>query len=154
MTRPTAREACRGQSLTELALVLPLLMTLLLAVVEFGFYFYTVANVNNAVRVGARAGASTVLADAGVRTVVSNSLGFQAPLATTSIFEFTSATISLNAPNLPPAGSDVSGHPRTNGNYFSVQVKVPYQSLTRLVDLNALGGVTHYYGTSTFPIFH
>lgn len=144
----------RGQALVELAIVLPLLLTILLAVVEFGFYFYTMANVNNAVRLGARAGASTVLADSGVRSVVNTALGFQAPLATTSIFEFTPAVVKSAAPALPSGASDVSGHPRTNGNYIVVKVQIPYTSMTRLVDLNALAGVTHYTDYSTFPIFH
>ena len=38
----------RGQSMMELALVLPLLCTILLALMEFGWFFYYLATINNA----------------------------------------------------------------------------------------------------------
>lgn len=143
----------RGQSLLELCLVLPLLLTILMAVVEFGFYFYTMANVNNAVRAAARAGASTLTSDTSVRALASNALGFQAGLASISLFEFTPATVKAANPALPAAASDVSGHPRTNGDYFVVQIRIPYVSMTKLVDLGSLAGITHYTDYATFPVF-
>lgn len=45
----------RGQALVELALVIPLIMTLLLGIVEFGRIYTAQLTLNNAVRAGARA---------------------------------------------------------------------------------------------------
>lgn len=45
----------RGQALVELALLIPLIMTLLLGIVEFGRIYTAQLTLNNAVRAGARA---------------------------------------------------------------------------------------------------
>lgn len=46
----------RGQSLVEVALVLPILVILLVGIIEVGFFLFTHVQVANAVRSGARAG--------------------------------------------------------------------------------------------------
>lgn len=55
MKRKAARNlGCqRGQSLVELAIMLPLLVTLLLGAVDFARVFYTQVAISNAARVGA-----------------------------------------------------------------------------------------------------
>lgn len=143
----------RAQALVEMALVMPFLVTLLMITIEFGFYFYTMANVNNAVRLAARAGASSALTDAAVQGVVNRALGFQAAGATTTIYEFTSSSLEACDPALPPPSEDVAGHPRVNGNYLVVRISIPYSSFTRLVDLS-VGGINQHTDFSTFPIFH
>jgi Flp pilus assembly protein TadG len=50
-----------GQSIVELAIVLPVLMLLLLAAADFGRLFYTWIAVNNAARAGAQYGSQTVI---------------------------------------------------------------------------------------------
>ena len=47
---------CRGQSLVEFALVLPLMVTVMLGIVDFGFVFFVRGSVENAAREGARYG--------------------------------------------------------------------------------------------------
>jgi Flp pilus assembly protein TadG len=57
--RPSARgRRSRGQSLVEFALVFPLFILLLAAMVDFGLGLYSYMTVNNAVRDGARLGAT------------------------------------------------------------------------------------------------
>jgi Flp pilus assembly protein TadG len=52
---PRVETASRGQSLVEFALVLPLLLLILLAIIQFGFIFNTQVTITNAAREGARA---------------------------------------------------------------------------------------------------
>src|SRR5207248_10723958 len=47
---------CRGQSLVEFALVLPLMVTVMLGIVDFGFVYFVRGSVENAAREGARYG--------------------------------------------------------------------------------------------------
>ena len=47
----------RGQTMTEFALVLPILVLLLFAVVQFGIVFHNYITITDAARVGARKGA-------------------------------------------------------------------------------------------------
>lgn len=47
----------RGQTMTEFALVLPILVLLLFAVVQFGVVFHNYITITDAARVGARKGA-------------------------------------------------------------------------------------------------
>ncbi len=46
----------KGQSLVEFALLIPILILILMAIVEFGFMFNTYITINNASREGARLG--------------------------------------------------------------------------------------------------
>ena len=55
MTRSTRRRS-RGQSLVEFALVLPLFMLILAAIVDFGMGLATSITISNAAREGARLG--------------------------------------------------------------------------------------------------
>jgi len=47
---------CRGQNLVEFALVLPLMVTVMLGIVDFGFVYFVRGSVENAAREGARYG--------------------------------------------------------------------------------------------------
>src|SRR5574341_234570 len=53
-TKRRSRRAESGAQLAELAIVLPILLVLLVAVAEFGLYFYTYTTLAKATRVGAR----------------------------------------------------------------------------------------------------
>lgn len=57
MTTKLSLRDQRGQTVTEFALVLPLLMLVLLAILQFGVLFRDYLAVTDAVRVGARKGA-------------------------------------------------------------------------------------------------
>ena len=54
--RETSRRR-RGSGAVEFALVMPILITLLFAVVELGYIFYQFSSINNALRVAVRRGA-------------------------------------------------------------------------------------------------
>ena len=54
MTRPVSFRNQRGQSVVEFALVLPALMLILLAIVQFGMVFKQYITLTDAVREGAR----------------------------------------------------------------------------------------------------
>jgi Flp pilus assembly protein TadG len=54
--RPKSRNAQRGAAAIEFALVLPLLLTLVMGAIDWGWYFFIDQLVTNAAREGARAG--------------------------------------------------------------------------------------------------
>lgn len=58
--RRGTRERHRGQSLVEFALVLPVFLLLILAMIDFGFAFYSNLTIAYATREGARVGAALV----------------------------------------------------------------------------------------------
>jgi len=60
----------RGQVLIEFVLILPLAITMLLVIVEFGFYLHRYIGIQAAVREGARAAVTTLLTDDQIREVV------------------------------------------------------------------------------------
>jgi Flp pilus assembly protein TadG len=66
------RETDTGQTLVEFSLILPLMLVLLFALVDFGRGFYTWLIVTNAAREGARAGA-TQLSEADITTKIYDS---------------------------------------------------------------------------------
>lgn len=53
--RERSASRCRGAAAVEFALVLPILLTLVLGIMEFGFIFYQQMSITNAAREGARA---------------------------------------------------------------------------------------------------
>lgn len=57
VTRPDSLRGESGVAAVEFALVLPILMTLLMAIIDWGYYFYLSSTVVNAAREGARVGA-------------------------------------------------------------------------------------------------
>lgn len=74
LTRVALRRA-RGQSLLELALIVPLLLTMLVGIIEIGRFSYYSILVSNAARAGAQYGAqglSTAADPNGIRTAARN----------------------------------------------------------------------------------
>lgn len=68
-----ARHSERGASAVEFALILPLLLSVVFAIIDFGWWFFTDMHVTNAARDGARKGAvsdGTNTADAEARAEV------------------------------------------------------------------------------------
>jgi Flp pilus assembly protein TadG len=145
----------RGQMLLELAIILPLLVTMLLGMLEFGWYFYYLAAVNNAVRTGARTGAAANLTtnnDAAVTAAVTACLGHHASGVAIDIWEFSSTTINSYSPALPPASAKVINPTREKGNFIVVKASIPYNTLTKLVNLQTLAGITSINDYATFLI--
>jgi|DewCreStandDraft_1066081.scaffolds.fasta_scaffold00058_64 Flp pilus assembly protein TadG len=62
------RRACRGQSVVEFALALPLLVLLIFGIIDFGRALNVVVILSNAAREGARAGIARGATDDEIRT--------------------------------------------------------------------------------------
>lgn len=131
----------RGQALVEMALVLPLLLVLLAGVLEFGWTYYQLYHLNNATRLAARVGAGQAVGDNdAIVTAVDRSRGPVTLSAT--------PTVAVSTPALEA----VATTNRTVGNYLTVYVRTNYSSLTGLVDLRQLGGITQLRSSCTFVI--
>jgi Flp pilus assembly protein TadG len=73
--RPRHERRERGQSLVELALILPILLLLLVGIIEIGRFAYYSILVANAARAGAQYGAQTLITSAdanGIETAAAN----------------------------------------------------------------------------------
>jgi Flp pilus assembly protein TadG len=68
----------RGQALVEFALVLPILMTLILGIIQFGIVFHDYLALTDAVRSGARQAAVTHDAGAATNAVTSSAAELKA----------------------------------------------------------------------------
>jgi Flp pilus assembly protein TadG len=71
-TRPATSTSTPGQALVEFAIVLPLLLTLVLGIIQFGFLFGTHLGLANATREGARYGATLPTTDGSTAGEVTN----------------------------------------------------------------------------------
>jgi Flp pilus assembly protein TadG len=106
----------RGQSLAEFALIIPLFLLLMFAIVDFGMGFYSWITVTNAAREGARIGA--VGADsATIQQRVKDTAG------------------SLNNSNLTISVSNAGG---SSGQTVGVTVHYNYKLITPLSSLMGL----------------
>jgi len=103
----------RGQSLVETALVLPVIILVFLAIVDFGLLFNNYLMVSNASREGARS-ATLGRTDAEIRTTVSNVAA-----------SLDSARLTVNITPLQAS--------RTSGNPVTVTVQYQYNMLTPVV---------------------
>lgn len=114
----------RGQSLVEFALIVPLFLLLVFAIVDFGMGFYSWITVTNAAREGARVG--VVGADSATITQrVNDTAG------------------SLAGPNLTVTVTNASDQNGDSGEEVSVAVVYRYQLITPVSSvLNMLSGGT------------
>jgi Flp pilus assembly protein TadG len=101
----------KGQALVELALILPILIMIILATMEFGRVFYSYLVITNASREGARAGVVGT-DDYGIKTKVKNA-------ATT--LPLTDSQITIT----PSQGSRPRGAPLTVQVNYSVTLVAP-----------------------------
>src|SRR5581483_2033918 len=106
----------RGQALTELALITPVILLLLSAILDVGRIFYFDVALRDAVRQGARVATSTSVSDATIQAAVQNA----APLL-----------------NVPSGNITVSPSPRTSANSgqavtvtatYAVSIMTPFVS--------------------------
>jgi Flp pilus assembly protein TadG len=117
-------EGCRGLAAVELAVCLPLILTMLVGLWEVGRVVEVQQILNNAAREGARQSSTGQLTNAQVQQVVLNYMKI-AGLATTNA---TVTATNLNAP-----ASDVSA--ATSLDPLQVVVTIPFRDV-RLVSLN------------------
>lgn len=61
-----------GQALVEFALILPLLIVLIFAILDFGYYMFVTISINHATRAGVRQAAMNTLACPQIKHVVVN----------------------------------------------------------------------------------
>ena len=119
------RETEAGQSLVEFAMVLPLFLVLLFALVDFGRAFYSWMVITNAAREGARAGA--VQKDwPAMQTAIYDSMCNPYP---------DSCAVDTTKLTLTPTG--VNG---ARGSQVTVQIAYAFSYATPLGDLVALIG--------------
>ncbi|QIA27137.1 pilus assembly protein [Thermaerobacter sp. PB12/4term] len=117
--RPAGRRLDRhqqGQSLVELAVLLPVLLLILMGVLDFGRYFYAGLTVRHAAREGARYGAVHPGDDAGIRQRVE------------------AAATGLDAGHLV-VQVDPQPAQRRVGEPLTVLVRYPFQFITPLAGL-------------------
>lgn len=114
----------KGAALVELAIILPLLLTIVFGIFEFGRAMYITNTLNNAAREGARRAAITP-APINVDTYVRNVIPF----------DKTGLTITTN-PTAPSSGAAIT-----------VTVTLPFEGLTGLVPVpdNLRGEATMRY---------
>jgi Flp pilus assembly protein TadG len=122
---PGASSLQGGQSLVELALVLPMLLLLLVGVVEIGRYAYVDILVSNAARAGAQYGSQSL-------TAAKDVSGIQLAAQNDGLASFIVTPIQLCGCDSKPGDlggcptGTVCAHPLV---YIQVTVKGPYSSL-------------------------
>jgi len=147
--RQRRRRGQSAQSLTEFALILPVLMLILLGVVDFGRVFYYWTSIANAAREGARYGithptaiTSTCKADpSNVKYRVKQEAGSTVTLADSNIAVYwvdaTTGTRTDAAANCNPLPGDQRIY--QNPNALRVDVFYDFQAITPLIS-NFWGG--------------
>lgn len=98
--------ARRGQAMVELALVIPMLVVLIMAIMEFGYYMFVMVSVNNATRAGCRTAALNLSNCAQVKAAV--------------VANCTGVVLSTSAVTVTPTNADTT----INGNPPTVTVEV------------------------------
>jgi len=129
----------RGQSLVEFALIVPLFLLLVFAIVDFGMGFYSWITVTNAAREGARFG--VVGADsAAITDRVNDTAG------------------SLSGPNLTITVDNATDQGGVSGEELSVSVDYEYElitpvsSLLNMISGGSLGPDINFSATSKMRI--
>lgn len=92
-----------GQSIVEFAIVLPLLLLIVCAIIDFGWLFYNQLNLQNSVREGARFGA----VNAGNSDCIALTQAKINDVAVDSIKEVMNIDITFSTP-LTPCDGDIS----------------------------------------------
>jgi Flp pilus assembly protein TadG len=125
-SRPTPSFArprrARGSSVLEMALVLPILVSLSFGVAEYGFYFFVKNTMQGAVTAGSRVGTTTSPTNSSVTTAVQNMMsasGFSSGNYTVSITD-----TQGNALDLSSAGSKVAFEVTVSANWGTIGVHV------------------------------
>ena len=118
MFRHSVEEKDRGQALVEFAMVLPLMLLMLFALVDFGRAFYSWLLITNAAREGARVGAT------------------QSPLTDIEARVYSSAS-SLDAADITITTTNVQG---SRGETVQVDIDYSFSFVTPISSLAQLLG--------------
>lgn len=117
----SSRDKWRGAALVELAIVLPVFVTVMLGIIEFGRAFMVGQLVANAAREGARMAIVDGSSNSAVQSAVTSFLQSTANVSPGDV----TTTITVNG-----AGSDVSAaQPR---DLINVQVTIPFSKVSFL----------------------
>jgi Flp pilus assembly protein TadG len=122
------RSARRGAAAVELAVVAPVLFTLILGIVEFGRAMMVLELLDNAARAGARVGALSGSDTAAITSAVTTNL-------TNSGVTSTSVAVLVN-------GSSANANTASTGDTITVSVSVPADQVCWLPVGRFLGGST------------
>ena len=122
------RQRSRGQSLVEFAVVLPIFLLILAAVIDFGLGLYSQMTVINAAREGARLG---VVSQPFSSTAVNDRV-----VAMTAGLDQSNLTVSITCKH--DDGSSVSCSSTTTGDEIQVQVDYDYHMLWPLAFGNTI----------------
>jgi Flp pilus assembly protein TadG len=112
LTRTARRRREGGLALVEMALVLPLLVLLLFALIEYGWLFYKYQQINGAARQGCRIAVTQPATTAQVTTAVDQLMA-----------QFGMAGVNYDIVLTPPAVEQLPGIT------IEVRVEVPYEDL-------------------------
>ncbi len=126
-------QRCRskGQSLVETAIILPVVLLLVMAIIDFGLLFNNYILISNAAREGARKGALGGTNDEIIQTV----------LNMTPTLKITNMDIRPETPN-----------GKEHGKTIIVSIRYKSELITPLIDKFFPGGVAELYSSSTMRI--
>lgn len=113
----------RGQGLVEFAMALPLLVTFLFGIIEFGFMFFQFQTLSNAMRAATRRGAVGET-NTQVIAIVNSMCGKQVNIA--------DAPNTLTVTVMNNAGATVTNTTRPSGGKFRLDATYQLQTLTFL----------------------
>lgn len=99
--RPGRPSRGRGQALVEFALILPLLIILLFAIIDFGYYLFVTISVNHATRAAVRKACMNNVNRDQIRAIVVNSA--VGVVVSTAQVTITTVARDANLPGSPPS---------------------------------------------------
>jgi Flp pilus assembly protein TadG len=120
------RESDTGQALVEFTLILPVMLILLFALVDFGRGFYTWLLITNAAREGARAGATQV-----------DEAAIEARVFDSFCSDYAAGDCGLDESKV---GIDIDNAQGDRGTTLSVDLTYDFEFVTPLSDLLVLIG--------------
>lgn len=128
--------AAPGQSLVEMALLLPILLLLMVGMLDLGRAFYAYITITNAAREGARYAASHPTDD-------SSSIAAAVAEAASSGYTISSSNVSLNSGHSIQPGDPITVTVSVNYSLLSSYViksgSIPLSASTSMAILNGLG---------------
>jgi len=151
---PRRTRSLRGQSLVELALVLPLFALLLLMAIDFGRAYFTYIQVNNAAREAAHfaaTGPNGPTDTAGITTVALQEMDAQSQSGAGTI-TVADAVCNDSSGTVMDCADAATVNATGQGNTVTVTVTEPFSFLTPFVN-NFLGGSFHMSARATATVF-
>lgn len=152
--KPRRTRSLRGQSLVELALVLPLFGLVLLMAVDFGRAYFTYIQANNAAREAAyfaATGPNGPTDTAGITTAALQDMDAQSQTGAGSI-TIPDAVCNDAGGTVMDCADAATVNATGQGNTVTVTVQEPFSFLTPFVN-NFLGGSFHMSARATATVF-